>query len=85
MSFTKHGLERVIERNFEVEEVIELFTKPDITRMQKDGAKVFIKQVGENCYNFASVNLTRQEVITPIRHIDKNALINLGKKYGWIL
>ncbi|MDP3889220.1 MAG: DUF4258 domain-containing protein [bacterium] len=82
---TKHGLERLIERGFEPEEVISLLTKPDYVRIQSDGAKALIKSIGDNKYNFIVINEKTEEIITVLRKIDRMALVNQGRNYGWKL
>jgi hypothetical protein len=80
---TKHGLQRLMER-YTVEEAQALFGNPTYLRTQADGAKVFIKEIGKR-YNLAVINLTTGEVVTALNKIDKKAVINLGKNYGWEL
>lgn len=81
---TKHGLQRLIERNFTSEEVLNLVKNPDFLRIQTDGAIARITKVGER-YNLLVINETSGEVITALRKIDIQALVKQGKNYGWIL
>jgi len=82
---TKHGLERLLERNFTPEEVKILYKYPDITKLQNDGAKVFVKEVNYKKYNVMIYNLETTEVITAMKSVSLKDLTNLGKKYGWTL
>ena len=82
---TKHGIQRLIERGFTPDDVKILYHSPDITRMQSDGAKVFIKLIAPDRYNIMIYNQTREKVITALKSIDLRNLINLGKNYGWTL
>jgi hypothetical protein len=53
---TKHGIQRLIERGFTPEEVKIIYRTPDIIRIQKDGAKAFIKIISQNRYNLMIYN-----------------------------
>lgn len=82
---TRHGIQRLIERGFTPEEVKVLYHTPDITKIQKDGAQVFIKLIKQNRYNVMIYNQFDQMVVTAIKNVDLRNLINLGKQYGWAL
>ncbi|MFA6065728.1 MAG: hypothetical protein WC707_00940 [Candidatus Babeliaceae bacterium] len=79
---TAHGIKRLIERGFTPEEVKEAITTPTLTKLQADGSKAYIRQIGAN-YNVIVINECMEEVITALKNIDKKALCNLGKNYGW--
>jgi hypothetical protein len=80
---TKHGLQRLIERGFSPDEVLSLLKKPDFIKIQTDGAKAFIKYIGENRYNFMAINEKTGKVISVLRQVSENKIIKLGKNYGW--
>lgn len=80
---TKHGLEQLIARGFSGQEIYELVKIPNFIKLQTDGAKAFIKDLGNGKYNFIVYNQETERVVTALRHINKNDLINLGKNYGW--
>ncbi|MCX5925495.1 MAG: DUF637 domain-containing protein [Candidatus Dependentiae bacterium] len=80
---TKHGLERLMER-FKPEELKALLMSPDFTKIQNNGAKAFIKQFGDR-FSFVALNEKTGEVVTGLSNIDKQALLNLAKNYGWEL
>ena len=82
---TKHGVQRLIERGFIPEEVKILYYEADLTYIQTDGAKVFIKFVGQSRYNVMVYNQAEKGVVTALKNIDKKALTNLGKNHGWKL
>jgi hypothetical protein len=82
---TKHGVQRLIERGFIPEEVKILYYEADLTCIQTDGAKVFIKFVGQSRYNVMVYNQAEKGVVTALKNIDKKALTNLGKNHGWKL
>lgn len=80
---TKHGLERLMER-FTPEAVKATLLTPDFVKIQENGVKAFIKQAGNN-YNFIALNEKTGAVVTALNNIDKKALSNLAKNYGWTL
>jgi len=80
---TKHGIQRLIERGFNSDEVQSLMNFPDIIKIQRDGSQAFIKQIGTNKYNFIVYNKEKETVVTALKNINKQDLINLGKNYGW--
>ncbi len=80
---TEHGLERLIERDFEMEEILALVTKPDYMKIQNNGTKALIKEISNNKYNIMIVNPETKKVVSALRNIDKQAIENLGKNYGW--
>lgn len=65
---TKHGLQRLIERGFTATEISDLVLIPDITRIQADGAKVFIKHLGLDKYNIMIYSEQGSAVVTAIRN-----------------
>lgn len=62
----------------------EVVFSPDFIRTQNNGVKAFIKQVG-NKYHFIAFSEKTNEVVTDLSNIDKKALVNLAKNYGWKL
>ncbi len=82
---TKHGVQRLIERKFTPGEVKVLYHTPDITRVQSDGAEVFIKLIAPDRYNIMIYNPLDQKLITAMKSIDLRNLNNLGKNYGWTI
>lgn len=82
---TRHGLQRLLERGFTPEEIIDCLTKPTILRIQNDGAKVYIKEIANKKYNFIVINETRGEVITAIPRMREKAILAQSKNYGWEL
>ena len=82
---TKHGLERLIGRKFQPNELLNLFSHPDFVKIQADGSKAFIKQIGIDKYNLVVINESTREVVTALRNINKKALLGLGGNYGWTL
>lgn len=81
---TKHGLERLLERGFEPEEVKSLITKPDYLKIQNDGAKAFIQKFGDK-YRIIVLNEKTGEIVTALKNTTLKKIINLGKNYGWEL
>jgi hypothetical protein len=79
---TKHGAQRLIERGFEIEEVLQLVNKPDYLRIQADGAKVYVKAIGER-FNVIVLSEYEEEVVTSLKNIDGRAVRNLSANYGW--
>lgn len=82
---TKHGLERLIERGFQPEEVFRLIHYPDFLKIQTDGAKVFITQLSANRYNIIILNERKKKLITALKNINLNAIQKLGNNYGWTI
>lgn len=82
---TQHGLQRLIERGFEPNELINLLTKPDYVRIQSNGAKAYIQKTGVNSFNIIVLNEKTREVITVLKNTTEKKIINLGKNYGWEL
>lgn len=80
---TKHGLERLIQR-FTPEEVQCTIKNPDLIKIQNDGAKAFIKKIGEK-YSIITVNPKTERIITGINGLDAEAAMKLGQHYGWNL
>jgi hypothetical protein len=82
---TKHGIQRLIERGFEVEEVVDLVHRPNYIKFQIDGARVFITKVLNDKYNVMVINERTEEVVTVLRHIPLGRVEKLGNNYGWSL
>lgn len=81
---TEHGLQRLIERGFEPDEIRSLFLKPDYIRMQNDGAKVFIQKI-EDRFRIIVFNEKTGELVTALKNTTEKKIINLGENYGWKL
>lgn len=84
LPLSKHGYQRLIERNFEPQEVWDLLHKYDYLRIQADGAKVYIKQIQET-YNMMTVNHETHRLITALKELKFKDLVNLGKNHGWTI
>jgi hypothetical protein len=84
INVTNHGIQRLIERGFTPEEVKALVTKPDYFRIQSDGAKVFIQNIGDR-YSIIVLNETTGKVVTALKKAAEKNIIQLGKNYGWKL
>lgn len=82
---TKHGLQRLLERGFTPEEIIECIKNPTWIKNQSNNTKVLIKLLPDNKYNFIVINDLTDKVITGLKKIDKKAIINQGKGYGWTI
>ena len=82
---TKHGIQRLIERGFHVQEVEDLVYRPHYVRTQFDGAKVFITNLSGDKYNLLVINEKTEEVVTALRNISFNRVEKLGNNYGWSL
>lgn len=68
---------------FEATELLNLVKTPDFLKVQLDGAKVFIKQVGHNKYNLMIFNEETKKVITALRKTTLGDLQKLGSNHGW--
>ena len=79
-SNTKHGEERLKERGFTKEEIQNTKNTTNIMT-QKDGAKVYIKKVGDGKYNVIVEGA--RGIITALKNISENALNRLKRNYGW--
>jgi hypothetical protein len=82
---TKHGIQRLIERGFLVQEVEDLVYRPHYVRNQFDGAKVFITKLSSDRYNLLVINEKTEEVVTALRNISLNRVAKLGNNYSWSL
>lgn len=56
----------------------------DLIRIQKDGAKVLIKNVGKN-YNILIFNRDTGRLVTAMKGVALKDVINLGENYGWTI
>jgi hypothetical protein len=81
---TKHGIQRLIDRGFTPEETLELITKPHYSRIQSDGAKVFIQNAADR-YKIIILNEMTGEVITALKNTTRKKIMHLGRNYGWEL
>lgn len=66
-------------------ELANLINMPNIMRVQGDGAKVYITKISDNKYNFLIYNSVNDKVVTALRHIKLQDIINFSKNYGWHL
>jgi hypothetical protein len=81
---TKHGIQRLIERGFTLEETADLIKNPHYIRVQLDGAKVFIQNIADR-YKIMVLNEVTREIITALKNTKLKKIIDLGKRYGWKL
>ena len=81
---TQHGLQRLLERGFETNEIISIFKKPDFIRIQNDGAKAFIQKNGDK-FRIIVLNEKTGEVVTALKNTTNKKIIKLGINYGWKL
>jgi hypothetical protein len=79
---SKHGIERLIERDFTPEEVLAVMQTPAFIKIQNDGAFAYIKQIGEK-FNVIVFNKQNEEVVTVLKHATEKKLEQMGKNYGW--
>lgn len=79
---TKHGILRLIERGFTPQEVCEVMQQATFIRLQGDGSKAYIKQIGAR-FNVIILNELEEKVITALKNLDDKALQSLSKNYGW--
>jgi|GEM_PF-2341081 len=84
VGLTEHGLQRLLEREFTVEEVKSVLQNPDYLRIQSDGAKVFIQKIGDR-YRIIVLNEETGEVVTALRRTTEKKIRGLAKNYGWEL
>jgi RHS repeat-associated protein len=78
-SNTKHGDERIAGRKMSPEEIAQAKTGKMMT--QADGAKVFVKDVGNGKFNVVVEG--DRGIITVLKSVDSKALANLAQNYGW--
>jgi hypothetical protein len=76
---TTHGAQRLNERGFSPEDVAN--TKTGEIKTQADGAKVYIKSVGNGRFNVIVEG--DRGVITALKNISQKALDRLAANYGW--
>jgi len=79
---TQHGIERLIERGFTPKDISDLLRFPSFTKLQNNGAIVYIKKI-KNSFNIMTLNPVTKRIVTALKNIDQQALDNLGKNYGW--
>lgn len=80
---TKHGLKRLKER-FKPEEVKMIIESPDFIKIQNNGAKIFIKKIGEK-YGVIATSQRTKKVVTGINNMSFKRLLKQAQKYGWTL
>jgi hypothetical protein len=79
---TRHGIERLIERDFTPKDVELVMKHPSFVKMQKDGALAYVKQIGEK-FNIIIFNEHTEEVVTALKNTTQKKLNQMGKNYGW--
>ncbi len=77
---TKHGQERIKERNFSESDIIDTKTTTNIKK-QGDGATVYIKELPNEKYNVIVEG--SRGIITVLKNISKKALERLSNNYKW--
>ena len=77
---TKHGEERLKERGFSNKDISDTKSTTNI-KTQKDGAKVYIKEVSEGKFNVIVEGSSG--IITALKGIGQKALDRLTKNYRW--
>ena len=80
LKLSRHGIERLIEREFTPTEALAVIKHPSYTKLQYDGSIAYIKQI-QNRFNV--IVLSEETVVTAFKNFDQKALNNLGKNYGW--
>ena len=75
---TIHGAERLAERGFSAAEVA--LTKTGQVLSQADGARVYIKAVGDR---FNVIVEGERGVVTALKNISQKSLDRLSRNYGW--
>ena len=79
---SRHGIERLIERDFTPKEVESLIKNPSFIKVQNDGALAYVKQIGEK-FNVIVFNDHTEEVVTALKNTTQKKLNQMGKNYGW--
>ena len=77
---TKHGSERLKERGFTNKDISSTKNTTNI-KYQADGAKVYIKEVGDGKFNIIVEG--DRGIITALKHISQKSLDRLTKNYNW--
>ena len=75
---TIHGAERLAERGFSAAEIA--LTKTGRVLSQADGARVYIKAVGDR---FNVIVEGERGVVTALKNISRKSLDRLSRNYGW--
>lgn len=76
---TIHGAERLAERGFTQADII--LTKTGQQFLQKDGAKVFIKEVAPGKFNVLVEG--QRGVVTALKNVSEQKVAKIAAKYGW--
>lgn len=79
---TRHGIERLIERDFTPKDVELVVKYPSFVKIQTDGALAYVKQI-ENKFNIIIFNEHTEEVVTALKNTTQKKLNQMGKNYGW--
>ncbi len=79
---TRHGIERLIERDFTPKDVELVMKHSSFVKIQTDGALAYVKQIG-NKFNIIIFNEHTEEVVTALKNTTQKKLDQMGKNYGW--
>ncbi len=77
---TQHGLKRLLERGMSTSYINLVKNSPDIIKIQRDGAKVFIKKFNKK-YSFIVEG--KNGIITGLKNISEKSLKKLTTNYNW--
>lgn len=80
---TEHGLQRLLERGIQAEDLLSAIVNPDYLKLQSDGLKVYIKKISNDKYNVFIINPTTKKLVTPMLGLTQKSLKRLGNNYGW--
>ncbi|HKO42108.1 MAG TPA: RHS repeat-associated core domain-containing protein [Pyrinomonadaceae bacterium] len=76
---TKHGAERLAERGFTSADIT--LTKSGSQFLQKDGARVFLKEVSSGRFNVIVEG--QRGVVTALKDVSERKIAKLARNYGW--
>ncbi len=76
---TKHGIERLGQRGFSQSDILNIKRTSNI-KIQSDGAKVYIKEAGNERFNIIVEG--EPGIITALKNISKKSLERLTKNYN---
>ena len=78
---TDHGAKQLISRGFNPSEISDVRLSPNKVMTQTDGAKVYIKNIGEGKFNV--IVESENGAVTALKNIGQNSIDRLSKNYGW--